>query len=103
MLRNDAGKICGSKVATMLYRYATPVPIAISVNMLVLRFTTDAQPRWKNGQPHQRTTGVARISSNHGSHPARYTVSPLTEASPMNACRHNILPMALARNGVVSP
>ena len=43
--RKDVGKICGNTVATRLYKYATPVPIAIRVNMLVERFTTDVQPR----------------------------------------------------------
>ena len=31
--------------------------------MLRYRFTTDAQPRWKNGQPPHSTTGVASASS----------------------------------------
>src|ERR1700674_3164355 len=95
MLRNDAGKICGNRVATTLYTYATPVPMAISVNMLVLRFTTDAHPRWKNGQPPQRTTGVASSSSSHG--------NPQFHGDAMNACGHNMLPMAIASNGAVSP
>jgi hypothetical protein len=30
--------------------------------MLGLRRTTEAQARWKKGQPHQRTTGVVRTS-----------------------------------------
>src|SRR6266446_2151587 len=94
MLRNEAGKICGNTVATTLYRYATPVPMAISVNILVLRFTTDAQPRWKNGQPHQRTTGVASISSSHG--------KPQFHGDTMNACGESMLPMAIASNGAVS-
>src|SRR5260370_12756656 len=94
MLRNDAGKICGSKVATTLYRYATPVPNAISVNMLVLRFITDAHPRWKNGQPHQRTTGVASRSSSHG--------NPQFHGDAMNACGESMLPMAIAKSGAVS-
>ena len=34
----------------------------MSVNMFRLRLTTDAHARWKNGQPPQRTTGVARTS-----------------------------------------
>ena len=38
------------------------MPSAISVNMLRLRLITDAQPRSKNGQPAQSTTGVARRS-----------------------------------------
>src|SRR5271157_6025565 len=36
----------------------------MSVNMLGLRLTRDVQKRWKNGSPHQRTTGVARANSN---------------------------------------
>ena len=44
-----------------------PVPIAISVNMLVERFTIEVQPRWKNGHPPHSTTGVARTSSIQGS------------------------------------
>ncbi len=35
------------------------MPMAISVNMFGLRFTTEAQPRSKNGAPPQSTTGVA--------------------------------------------
>ena len=38
------------------------MPIAISVNMLRWRVTSDCQPRTKNGQPAQSTTGVARTS-----------------------------------------
>ncbi len=30
--------------------------------MLGLRWRTDAQARWKNGQPHHSTTGVVRMS-----------------------------------------
>ena len=33
--------------------------MAMSVNMLRLRETRDSQPRSKNGQPAQSTTGVA--------------------------------------------
>ena len=52
----------GTAAPTTLYAQATPVPSAISVNMFRLRLTTDAQPRSKNGQPPQRTTGVAKRS-----------------------------------------
>ncbi len=38
------------------------MPSAISVNMLSLRLTSDRQPRTKNGQPAQSTTGVASTS-----------------------------------------
>ena len=37
----------------------------MSVNMLRLRVRTEAQPRTKNGQPHQSTTGVASTSCSH--------------------------------------
>ncbi len=63
MVRSDGGKSRGTRVATALYRYATPTPMAIRVNMLGLRNFTDAQPRWKNGQPHHNTIGVARRNS----------------------------------------
>src|SRR5208337_792528 len=89
------GKICGNSVATTLYKYATPVPIAISVNMLVLRFTTDAHPRWKNGQPPHSTTGVESSSSSHG--------NPQFHGDAMNARGEIMLPMAIASNGAVSP
>ncbi len=36
--------------------------MAMRVNMLRLRETSDAHPRWKNGQPAQSTTGVARAN-----------------------------------------
>jgi hypothetical protein len=49
-------------VATTLNRYAAPVPSAISVNMLSRRLTSEAQPRWKNGNPPHSTTGVASAS-----------------------------------------
>ena len=38
------------------------MPIAISVNMLRLRVSSDCQPRTKNGQPAQSTTGVANAN-----------------------------------------
>ena len=38
------------------------MPIAISVNMLRLRVSSDCQPRTKNGQPAHSTTGVANTS-----------------------------------------
>ena len=57
--RKAAGKMPGARVATTLYTQATPVPIAIRVNMLRLRVTSDCQPRTKNGQPAHSTTGVA--------------------------------------------
>ena len=46
----------------MLKTHATPVPMAISVNMLRLRVFREAQPRSKNGQPAHNTTGVASTS-----------------------------------------
>ena len=56
------GRCPGATVATTLNSQATPVPIAISVNMFSLRVRTDVQPRTKNGQPAHSTTGVARTS-----------------------------------------
>ena len=58
---------CRTKFAAAPARYlsptaatATPVPMAISVNMLRLRVRNDCQPRTKNGQPAHSTTGVAK-------------------------------------------
>ena len=56
------GRDPGASAATTLKTNAVPVPSAISVNMLRLRLTSDAQPRSKNGHPPQRTTGVASAS-----------------------------------------
>ena len=50
----------GSSVATALYTQATPVPIAMSVNMFKLRVTRDFAPRTKKGHPAHKTTGVPR-------------------------------------------
>lgn len=44
---------------------ATPVPMAIRVNMLSFRLRTEAEPRTKNGHPAQSTTGVAGTSWVH--------------------------------------
>ena len=38
------------------------MPIAMSVNMLRLRLTSERQPRTKNGHPAHSTTGVVRIN-----------------------------------------
>jgi hypothetical protein len=64
-LMNDAGRTSGATVATIENSQAAPVPSAISVNMLRLRVTTECQPRTKNGQPAQSTTGVASTSWAH--------------------------------------
>ena len=65
MLRIAGGNIPGSSMATTLYVQATPTPSAIKVNMLRLRLTNEAQPRWKIGQPAHSTTGVASANSSH--------------------------------------
>jgi hypothetical protein len=62
MVRNDAGIAWRKIRAKTLYRYAEPVPSPISVNMLRLRFRTDAQARSKKGQPLHSTTGVANTN-----------------------------------------
>src|SRR4051812_23262767 len=41
--------------------------MAINVNMFGERCTIDCQPRSKNGQPHQSTTGVAIANSSQRS------------------------------------
>lgn len=61
-MRNASGKIPGATVATTLNSQATPVPIAMRVNMFSFMVRTEAHPRWKNGQPAHSTTGVARTS-----------------------------------------
>src|SRR6266581_482867 len=63
MLRKEIGKVCGKNVATTLSKYAAPVPRPIRVNIFGLRLTSEDQKRSKNGQPPQRTTGVARKNS----------------------------------------
>src|SRR3712207_6990333 len=48
---------------TTLFRsYETATPRPMSVNMFRLRLTTELHARSKNGQPPQRTTGVAITS-----------------------------------------
>ena len=72
--------------------YAAPTPRAISVNMLGLTWIRRTQARSKNGQPHQKTTGVAsaswihyadvaggeRLVRQHFGHGQRKTGSPST-------------------------
>ncbi len=60
MVAERVGEDSGKNVATTLDRYAAPVPSAMSVNMLRLRFAIDFAPRSKKGYPPQRTTGVER-------------------------------------------
>jgi hypothetical protein len=67
--------------------------MAMSVNMLRLRFTSEAQPRSKNGQPPQSTTGVASTSCTH---PAAGLVSH-SPAPPSGS----ISPMARNSTGAV--
>ena len=61
--------------------------------MLGLRWTIEAQPRSKNGRPHQATTGVASASSIHPA--ARGDIQRCT-GSPRSG------PMAMTRSGIVS-
>ena len=63
--RNASGNADGIINAATLNRNATPTPMAINVNIFGLRWTTEAQPRTKNGQPPQSTTGVAKRNSIH--------------------------------------
>src|SRR4029077_3891198 len=66
---------------------------AISVKMFVERFTIEAQPRWKNGHPPHKTTGVAKISSIQGSQPFGKMCRPGTPGSMSD--------MAIASKGAV--
>ena len=82
------GSASGNSTANTLYANAAPVPRAISVNMFRLRVTSDCQPRAKNGQPPQSTTGVARTSwvQSHAAGPSAATrpgasISPIASAS----------------------
>src|ERR1700704_790545 len=63
--------------------------------MFRLRVTRDRHPRTKNGQPPQRTTGVAKINSNH--------CQVLAEANRMSGDIEGIKSdMATSRIGIVS-
>src|SRR6266571_6635237 len=62
--------------------------------MFRLRFTIDCQPRTKNGQPPQRTTGVARTNSTQAR--ARSEIS-LSSGAP-----RRFAPIAARRIGMVS-
>jgi hypothetical protein len=57
--------------------------------MLRLRFLTDSQPRWKNGQPPHSTAGVASASCSH----AMAGGGSIASESP---------PIAIASNGTES-
>ncbi|MDF2766197.1 MAG: hypothetical protein K0S81_3191 [Rhodospirillales bacterium] len=50
----------GATVAITPWSQATPIPMAINVNMLRLRVRSECQARTKKGQPAQSTTGVAK-------------------------------------------
>jgi len=66
--RPDRFDVLGALIclaATRLKAYAMATPSPIRVNMFGFRVTTEFQPRTKNGQPAQSTTGVARPSSSH--------------------------------------
>ena len=72
----------GATVATTLNSQATPVPIAIRVNMFSFIVRTDVQPRSKNGQPAHSTTGVARTSWIHADAVAEITSCSAGNRSP---------------------
>src|SRR5712691_10311563 len=58
--RKPDGNACGKKSAATLKPYAVLTPRAIRVNIFRWRVRSEIQPRTKNGQPAQRTTGVAK-------------------------------------------
>src|SRR5260370_39138830 len=75
----------GAIVPARLYRYAVPVPAAISVNIFKLRFTSESQPGWKIGQPAHRTTGVASANSSQGRCKSKYiNISRLPVGKTLN-------------------
>ena len=82
-MRMPAGNKPGNSSPTVLYTQATPTPKAISENMLRLRFSTDCQPRTKNGQPPHSTTGVDNANSNQCS--GRGAMSPFTRSGKNSA------------------
>ena len=84
-IRNASGKMPGATVATTLNSQATPVPIAISVNMFRFMVRTEVQPRWKNGQPPHNTTGVASTSWTHAEVLRRDGVVERREQVPAHA------------------
>ena len=60
------------------------MPIAISVNMLRLRVSSERQPRAKNGAPAHSTTGVAsanEIQFDHGGICIRPRWPPISSAN----------------------
>ena len=70
------------------------MPIAaISVNMFTLRLTREAHPRVKNGQPPQRTTGVARTNCTK--------VRRRLENTCWIGCAGNMSDMASSKRGTV--
>ena len=69
------------------------MPIAISVNMLRLRVTSDCQPRTKNGQPAHSTTGVAKREL----HPVRQRRLDPDRAQPARCA-----PISSTKTGSVS-
>ena len=66
--------------------------MAISVNILRLRLTTDLTPRTKNGQPDHRTTGVASTSS------AQAAIPPPIQ---LRKGRPTMGPIVSSRTGIV--
>lgn len=93
MVRNESGKIPGASVATTLYAQATPVPIAIRVNMFRFQVRTEAQPRTKKGHPAHSTTGVASTSCSHV-----FTVAGMTSSTAGNRW----LPISRSTTGTAS-
>jgi len=62
--------------------------------MLRLRLTSDAQPRWKIGQPPHSTTGVASANSSH--------CSATIEIDSGMACGSRSVPIAMTNTGKAS-
>ena len=65
MVRNACGRLSGKKRAYRLKKYAAATPSPIRLNMLSCHVRKERQPRSRNGQPAQSTTGVASSASTH--------------------------------------
>ena len=63
--RKADGKIPGATTAAALKIHAAATPSPIKLNIFKLPVAKDLAPRSKNGQPHQKTTGVASANSIH--------------------------------------
>ena len=62
MVRNACGRLSGKNRAYRLKKYAAATPSPMRLNMLSCHVRKERQPRSRNGQPAQSTTGVANTA-----------------------------------------